>query len=382
MKIALLSNEYPPETAFGGIGTYVGHLAKGLAGAGHEVAVVSLSLDTDKEITESGVKVIRLARPKIPLLSAFGWEWRAAQKLKELVKAGYEIIEAPAWTGQAAFYSMSWGVPLIMRLMTPYSSAIAYGDRPGFVRTIKTAWMERVALGKATLYLALSKSIGKAYQNLYKIDRDKIRLAPAGVPSAEKVEAKEDPNLILFLGRLEPRKGVDLLLRAMPKVWSEVPEAKLVLVGKDQPLAPGGKYYERWIKEQFPNDMAEKVKFTGFVSNNERANYLASCRLLVAPSRYESFGLIYLEAMVYGKPVIGTKNGGAEDIVIDGVNGYIAEVNELSLAEVIVKIMKDRCLSEKMGQESLRIYQDKFTVKKMVETTIGYYREAIKLWPK
>src|SRR5581483_11190531 len=244
MKILLLSNEYPPETAFGGISTYVGNLAQGLTQAGHQVAVVSLSLDIDKETTDRGVRVIRLARPKAPLLSAFGWEWRAAGRLEELVRTeGYEIIEAPAWTGQAFFYQKSFGVPLVLRLMTPYPKATTYGTRPNLIRRLKTSLMERWALKKAALYLALSKSIGQEYVNLYDLDPKKIRLAPVGIAEPKELSIKPDPNLILFLGRLEPRKGVDLLIQAMPKVWSEVPSAKLVLVGKDQPLAPNGGTY-------------------------------------------------------------------------------------------------------------------------------------------
>lgn len=377
MKIILLSNEYPPETSFGGIGTYVGYLARGLVRSGHTVAVVSLSLDLDKETDDEGVRVIRLSRPKTPLLSAFGWEWRAAQKLKELVREGYEIIEAPAWTGQAYFYRPSFGVPLVLRLMTPYLKATLYGSRPSLLRRVKTSWMERATLGKGALYLALSKSIGEEYVKLYGIDREKIRLAPVGIPEPKKLNVKTDPNLILFLGRLEPRKGTDLLIQAMPKVWSEVPQAKLILVGKDQPLAPNGGTYDSWIQESLPADMHSKIKLTGFVTDETREKYLASCTLLAAPSRYESFGLIYLEAMAYGKPIVGTHNGGAEDIIEDGQNGYLSELSPAGIAEGIIKILKNKDLAKDMGQRSLEIFEEKYTVAKMVASTVKFYQEAL-----
>lgn len=378
MKIALLSNEYPPETSFGGIGTYVGYLAKGLVRAGHEVTVVSLSLDRDKEGEDQGVRVIRLARPGGWVLSAFGWEWRAAKRLKRLVREdGYEIIEAPAWTGQAFFYRKSFGVPLVVRLMTPYPKATQYGERPGGLRLIKTTLMERLTLRKASLYLSLSPAISEDYEDRYQIDPAKIRLAPVGIPEPKVGPETTDPNLILFLGRLEPRKGVDLLIQAMPRVWSEVPLAHLTLVGRDQSLAPNGKTYAQWAKEVLPAGRQSQISFTGFVSDGEREKYLASCALLVAPSRYESFGIIYLEAMSYGKPVIGTRNGGAESIISDGENGLLSDQTSEALAESIVKILRDRDLSKSMGQNSLAIFKKGFTVQKMVETTLKYYAEAL-----
>ncbi len=379
MKIALLSNEYPPETAFGGISTYVSYLARGLVQGGHEVTVVSLSLDGDKEGDDEGVRVIRLARPSWPLLSAFGWEWRAAERLERLVREeAYEIIEAPAWTGQAFFYRRRFGAPLILRLMTPYPKATEFGSRPGLLRRVKTSFMERHTLGKATLLLSLSKSIGDEYVKLYGVDPTKIRLAPIGIPQPKNLDIKTDPNLILFLGRLEPRKGVDLLIQAMPAVWSAVPSARLTLVGKDQPLAPNGVTYGAWVKEMFSAEEVSKILFTGFVSDQEREKYLARCALLVAPSRYESFGLIYLEAMSYGKPVIATHNGGADSIISDGENGFLSDLLSTSLAENIIRMLTDKMLAHSMGQKSQEIFNSKFTTTKMVDTTLKYYQEALR----
>ena len=124
---------------------------------------------------------------------------------------------------------------------------------------------------------------------------------------------------MLFVGRFERRKGIDVLLAAIPEVAAAFPNARFVLAG-----APGQGDLWAAFACAHPDLAGGRVAAPGRVSETQLEELYRQCDVFVAPSRYESFGLIYLEAMRHAKPVVACDAGGIPEVVTDGVTGLLA----------------------------------------------------------
>src|SRR5581483_40578 len=183
-----------------------------------------------------------------------------------------------------------------------------------------------------------------------------------------------DPKF-LYVGRLEARKGPLELAEAFAKVARLIPRASLWLVGADNSHNDGfyartGMTYVDKLKSYWPPEIAERVHFCGSLSAAEK-NYLYSqCDVFVAPSRYESFGLIFLEAMRYGKPAIGTQVGGIPEIVQDGKTGLLVPVESATdLADAMLTLGKDAKLRARLGAAGLKRFEEEFTLRRCAART-------------
>ena len=394
LKVCLISQEYPPETGWGGIGTYTYHLAHGLAKADHRTTVISYQVTAQCCYDDDGVTVWRIPNAQCRswlskstgFLLGRGYSslWlrsRAAfRQIDALVAENgpFDIIEAPLWNGEGAAYSRQSRTPLIIRLQTPgFQSAGILTKKPN--RAVER--LERKSLARATLIMTISRSVGDLVAGYYGVDRSKIRLAPLGIPlspvDGPLFEAAS--HRLLYVGRLEQRKGTQELIEALPSMLIQDPLLTVDIVGKDTGQAPGGGSYEDYCRRLVPAKLRERVKFHGFVSEKVLEDFYRSCDVFVAPSRYESFGLIYLEAMRYGKPVIGTRAGGIPEIV-DNTVGRLVDVNKPDqISQAVIDLMKKPSQRRELGAAGFKLVRQRFTMEEMIRRSLEIYAEAIDL---
>ncbi|MBI4507923.1 MAG: glycosyltransferase family 4 protein [Chloroflexi bacterium] len=153
--------------------------------------------------------------------------------------------------------------------------------------------------------------------------------------------------LLLAVTRLEATeryKGVDTLIRAFPAVLRAVPRTYLVIVGdgNDRP------WLQRLAQER---GVADRVRFVGSVQDGELASYYRACDVFVMPSQKEGFGLVFLEAAAFGKPVVGGNHGGTPEIVQDGVTGFLVEHGDIgALADRVICLLQSSELRARMGE--------------------------------
>lgn len=175
---------------------------------------------------------------------------------------------------------------------------------------------------------------------------------------------------ILFVGRFnEQRKGFRYLVRAMPLIRQQFPDARLVVVGQGDSTR-----YERFFAQ---NDMTDVV-FAGFVEAEDLPRYYASCDVFCAPSTgRESFGLILLEAMATGKPVVAASNPGYSGVIRNGIDGLLVEPKDpQALALAIVRILADSDLREELVRNA-REHIRQFSWPVVAEQVLGVYQRAI-----
>ena len=169
----------------------------------------------------------------------------------------------------------------------------------------------------------------------------------------------------------EAKNGIEYLIKAVPFVLKEVPDA-VFIIGSDGPLRI---YHER---------LARKLKvdkcciFTGRIPQKELPYYYAACDVFVIPSIIEAFGLVSVEAMACGKPVIGTNIGGIPDVIIDGINGILVKPkNHQEIAQEIAVLLKNSELRKEMGMRGRRIVEEKFDIDKRIDRILSIYSKLL-----
>ena len=228
--------------------------------------------------------------------------------------------------------------------------------------------LRRRALRRTDLVLAPSHNTADHVIEMQEIAAERIRVLPWALdPQFETLVAQERAPLpanfprsgqvIFTVGRwlaTERYKGMDTLITALPRLMTRWPELQLVLAGEGDDRA--------WLE-----DLAEKngvtlhVHFLSKVSYAELASCYAACDIFALPSSGEGFGLVYLEAMAFGKPVIAGAHGGAPEVVQDGVTGYLVQHGDASqLATCIETLLSDPALAHKMGDRGRERVESEF----------------------
>ncbi|MNX65907.1 D-inositol 3-phosphate glycosyltransferase [compost metagenome] len=161
-------------------------------------------------------------------------------------------------------------------------------------------------------------------------------------------------TLALFVGRIERRKGVDVLVEAFAAAAAKVSGLHLAVAGGDTMTAPDGKSLREHLASRLTGaGVAHRVHWLGPRDHRELPELYAGCDFFVAPSRLEPFGLVYLEAMAAGRPVIGCAAGGVPEIVQDGMQGVLVPpANPEALAEALVLLATDAGRRRAMGERA------------------------------
>ncbi|NQE45990.1 Trehalose synthase [ANME-1 cluster archaeon GoMg2] len=192
-----------------------------------------------------------------------------------------------------------------------------------------------------------------------------------GTNVLQQCKIGEDDFVILYLGRLHPKKCPDDLVRAFPKVVKKVPNAKLIFAGEGE---------EETKLKGLASDLnlEDKVIFTGFVSEDEKWNVLRNCDVFVLPSVVEAFGITVIEAMACGKPVIATNVGPFSEIIRDGETGLLLPLHAPDeLADAIIALALDENKRKQMGKKARKGVEERFDINKIANDYLEVYRELL-----
>jgi len=184
------------------------------------------------------------------------------------------------------------------------------------------------------------------------------------------ISLKKKGTIILFVGRLDERKGLNILLKAFPIIKKRIPYAVLVVVGKGPLMGE----FKKMVPHQFSND----VIFEGFVSEEKLPSYYTSADVYCSPSTGgETFGIVLLEGMASGIPVVASNIPGYDQVIIDGYNGIFFETgNHFDLAEKIITVIKKNKLREKLITGGLKTSK-KFSWEEVALQVENYYLELM-----
>ena len=370
LRICLLSQAYPPDK-FDGVGRSTHLLARGLFELGHHVHVITrgqseqLAFYDGAYVHQIALRLNRYERYRLlPSTHAtLNYSHAVYEKVRLLyLTDGIQLVDSPLWQVEGLVTEQSGLLPVVVRPVTAIRQiAELQHNRDQDLRMLGD--LEQALLERAAFLVANSQATVKALQTVYdlplSIPRDVVAygIAPVSDEAVRPVDPgrnDDKPLTVLFLGRLEKRKGILDLFAAIPRVLAQAPHVRFVIAGSDNRLADGfqaqhGMSYPAWFGRQHPG-VAPAVQFLGAVSEEQLNKLYQECDLFVAPSLYESFGLIYLEAMNYGKAVVGCRAGGIPEVVDDGVNGLLVEPEDPeALAGAIVRLVRSPQLLHEMG---------------------------------
>jgi glycogen synthase len=410
LTIALLSQQYPPGVV-GGIGRLTHDLAQGLAERGHNVHVLTRAAagSTASMVDfEDGVWVHRLiedrdegAPPNDVKVPPHIWR-HSARMLRELQRLNdmhpIDIVEAPVWDVEGLAAILSGEFCVVTSLHTPIKKVIETNPdwQANMTPAKRQAYDEIVEAEKfvatrADGVRANSRAVIETMARFYdlKLDDERVAILPHGMEDRAphplaNVNAKSTPavnkNLVtvLYAGRFEGRKGTDVLLAAIPELCAKYPFARFVLVGEDRTLPDGstleGTFRSRHAGEKF----LERVIFHGEVSDAQLEQQFRDCDIFAAPSRYESFGLVFLEAMMFGKPVVACRAGGMNEVVEEGVTGLLAEPGDVPSLEVAIgTLLEDAETRVMLGRAGRERYLELYTREALIKRTLKFYRETL-----
>jgi len=414
MKIAHFTWEYPP-VLFGGLGTFATEITQKQASLGHKVTVFSLN-ENNALTTYEKINGVDVYRPKtLDLTETFrlfttyelkSWgpnfkffadvisynTMSASQMVNVLVRTegkNFDIIDAHDWLGimGGIIAKKELKLPLMFHVhSTEVGRSVGRGSH-----TIKDIEYEggQVADCVITVSFAMKDELEKLG-----FPPDKIRVCwngvdpkkydPSKVTLEERCKLRRDygindtDNMIFFIGRLVTVKGVDKLVKAMPCVLNDFPNAKLVILGIGD--------MEWNLKDTAKNlGIQDKVIFrTEFISESERIKHYAASDCVVLPSIYEPFGIVCTESMSMGKPtVVGARgtNGFREQILSSGEkqNGYhINPYDPQDIAWGIKQVLQDKKRAELMGQNARKRVLEMFSWDKVTQRILNIYQEFIK----
>lgn len=390
--LVLLSREYPPGPV-GGIGQYTANLAQVAAGLGQPVRVVTRTTGDAESITfAAGVWTHRVKpSPSLdadPAGDALAYARRAADEVAAIAaRHGASAVCAPIWDAEGVMVARDALVPLVTTLHTPLSTWLASSNLDG--RRLATAdgfvarmlELEQDVLRGSRAIVANSAAILAAMQD------DLVRAGVGGrvwtIPhglsdlrNLPRVAPLPDPLgslRVLCVGRLEPRKGVDVLLEAALPVLEARPSVRLDLVGEDTiRLDDGRTMRESFAARPVAAALRERIRFHGPVGERELRGFLAAADVVVVPSRFESFGLTALEAMVFGRPLVCSRAGGLAEVVEEGGNALLVEPGDVvGLAAALGRLLDDPALRERFGAQGRRRYEQLFTARLMAERMLA-----------
>jgi phosphatidylinositol alpha-mannosyltransferase len=242
-------------------------------------------------------------------------------------------------------------------VLTPHQPPVESASKNRFLMQLYNNSVGRFVFKKADCVIAVTRSEKSFLKTHVRTTPQKIRVIPEGVnlgqfyPEGKKSEKRV---IILFVGRFSKEKGLRYLIEAIPNVINEYPQAHFMLVGEDY----GVKHELTKLAGEL--EVKNRISFLKPLFGSELANLYRFSTIFVLPSLYETFGLVLLEAMASGLPVVATKVGGVEAIVKHGDNGLlVSPKNPSALAESIVKLLSEKALYKhirKHGLETSKLY--------------------------
>ncbi len=395
LNLCIISREFPPETAFGGIAIFSLDLAKMMRAHGHAVTVISQTLSNQDYLEHvDGIPVYR-CRTEYPFLPAWHhvlwffvvkynfFIWRTLLRLHR--EQPFDLIDVPDHLAEGMFPSIMGNIPVVTRLHTPFSVIVDlklnnYRKDLGYF-LIK--FFERLALTRSDALISPSDSLVKKCRKHLKIshhiDVVGYQIDTSMFKPADKHRVNNGQIKILFVGRLEHRKGIHTIAEAFPIVRQAIPNAHLTMIGADTPNLKGFASARDFLKRRFLQaSCADAVSFRDPVPLSELAEVFHECDIVWVPSLYDNFPLVCLEAMASGKAVVASDAGGiGESFGSNGLTKIFPAGDYEALAGYTIELALDPDSRMKMGLSASQHVMENYSFESVYQKNMAVYERVI-----
>lgn len=373
MRIGLVSYEYPPQSGFGGVGTYCFRLAGALGRAGHEVVV--LAGPTEPELVERPQANVTLHRiparyaptSRLPgvrfafwrLAALFDrahpivWHWMkwnlaSGAALSRIdAQTPLDVIEAPEHAANGLLVGRMRRWPTVIRIHGPWDLFFGINRTAGVGMNRLLTWLEQRSMDYADVVTAPSRTMAAFMGEKWRLAETPVALpnfmdvpaAPAPLPAAGEAQR------IVCAGRLERFKGQDTLVKAFARIAADHPRAELVLIGPDH--WEKRRTFSQVVDQLVHNpEIRKRVRLTGAIPLAEVQKHLRGAAIaVICSSGFESFSFSTLEAMAAARPIVGSRVGAVPELLDHGRCGLTAAPGDVAqFAEALDRLLSDRAL--------------------------------------
>lgn len=327
-------------------------LAEELTSRGHFVTMATWGREPARHWAPPGVDLVRYPSPRPTRWADIWFSFRLmVERRIDCVISNFGAENANAIAGWWA------GVPVRILWSHTLLDAIL-ADRGGFdavlaLQCLRKRWIYSLA----TAVVGNSSAMAEELRRTWRLPADRVVMFPNGIPDPAQALPSQPlrrRERILCPGRLHPTKGQDVLIRALPAILRELDHVEVVFAG-------GGSQQTALEKQAAELGVSGWVQFVGAVERNRLLRAMAEASVVVVPSRSEAFGLVNIEAMAMGTPVVASRTGGIPEIVRDGVDGLLFEPgNAEELARCVVRLLKDDRLRNEMGHNARQRFLEQF----------------------
>ncbi len=370
-------------TVISGPGVHAHNLIAHLLADGHRVSVIAPA--TERPSGDLPYAFIGVQQPAFNSNQA-RWAslaWQFGRALADLVRTeSFDIVQ---FTDARESLFCPSQLTTVGNINDTYAADIQSLD---YYRTHYSDWFARwayyrivrilecIALRRLSAVIANSNYTARVIQERYCIPETRMHVCHKSIEASHFTPALEmraqmapHPPRVLLVGGNMQRKGLPTLIRAAPRIVQAVPNIEFWVAGRDAAQPKMEALCRRQGVHQF-------FHFLGLIPQAELPALYAQCDVFAMPSLTEAFGVVFLEAMASGLPVVGTRVGGVTEIINDGENGLLVPPHDSrALAEAILRLLRDRTLREQLTQAGLTTARS-FSVERMMMCTYQVYRDA------
>lgn len=399
MKIALVSFEYPPETGFGGIGTYTWYHARALAKLGHEVHVLAGSTRQVALTTREhdGVFVHRYRVDDVwmkifRLLGRRGCHWTQQRlenawcmylSLRLLMREHtFDVLEMPECGAEGALVTQLIRTPSVVRLHSPSRLIMPFYDAPKLDRVF-CSWIEQFAIRRASALTSCSAFLAGEVREHLGVE-DAVTVVPNGIDLllfdrepvadiANLYDLPRDKITILFAGRMERRKGIQICGAIAEAILSRY-EVTFLFAGEDL----FGYMRDTLLPSLSGKQLRGSVRYVGKLNFQELRACARAVDIFLLPSLWENCPYSCLEAMAAGRAIVSSDQGGMPELIQHNINGLLAQTGSPeSFVTCLGRLIDDPALRERLGTAARKTIEACYTDIQIASLTEGVYRQCL-----
>ena len=380
MNISFLTPEYPhPKIKrSAGIATSIKNLATSIVNKNHQVYVFVYGQDSSEIINDNGIEIHKIAYKKYSFFSWFLYRKDIQRYINNIIKEkNIQLLEAQDWTGITAF--MTFKCPLLIRL---HGTDAYFCHLEGRKQKFKNRLFEKLALKSADYITSVSEFTAKTTKRIFHLSKE-IKVIHNGI-DIQLFKSSEVSNLdtlnekILYFGSLIRKKGVLELAEIFNEVVKEKPLAQLTLLGTDVIDIFEKTSTLQLFRDNLSVDAKKNVTHIAHIPYNEVKDYIAKANVVVLPSFAEAFPMTWLESMAMKKGLVTSNIGWANELMVDGKTGYIADPKNHKLyASKIVELLDNKNLNTTFGNNARKHIEANFSQELIVSQNINYFETII-----
>ena len=388
MRVLQVVPFFPPAYGFGGLLEASYQIAKALVKKGHEIIVYTSDakdLNSRLEVRPvenlDGIEVHYFRNLPVRCIKNLFVTPGLVSRAKNEVES-FDVVHLHGhWSFQNAVlhhFAKKHSIPYVFQA----HGSLPKGESSRELKRIYDLLFGSRILRDASKVIAVSPMEVEQYI-AKQVPAHKVALIPNGINLSQQTATKgafrkrfsigDNKRIVMFLGRLHPLKGVNLLIEAYACLSKEFDDIQLVIVGPDDGCLFNLKRQVRLL------GLTKDVLFTGLLCENEKLEAYMDADLLVLPSRYEIFGIVVLEAYAFSIPVVASDLPSLSEFIQDGQTGLLFKSGDVqSLVDKITRMLRNQEEAKKMGSCGRRLLEDRFCIDKVVESIETIYEDLFK----